>query len=33
MLYPRSRHAVTDPHLVLHMRRMMLAFILENLKP
>ncbi|MGH9145488.1 MAG: S9 family peptidase [Vicinamibacterales bacterium] len=28
MLYPRSRHAVTDPYLVLHMRRMMLAFIL-----
>jgi dipeptidyl-peptidase-4 len=33
MLYPRSRHAVTDPYLVFHMRRMMFDFILENLKP
>jgi dipeptidyl-peptidase-4 len=33
MLYPRSRHAVTDPQLVYHMRKMMFAFILENLKP
>jgi dipeptidyl-peptidase-4 len=33
MLYPRSRHAVTDPHLVYHMRKTMFAFILENLKP
>ena len=31
MLYPRSRHGVTDPMLVRHMREMMLKFILENL--
>ena len=31
MLYPRSRHGVTDPLLVKHMREMMLKFILENL--
>lgn len=33
MLYPRSRHGVTDPQLVYHMRTTMLRFILENLKP
>jgi dipeptidyl-peptidase-4 len=33
MLYPRSRHAVADPHLVRHMRGVMLDFILEHLKP
>jgi dipeptidyl-peptidase-4 len=33
MLYPRSRHAVTDPQLVYHMRKTMFAFILETLKP
>jgi len=26
MLYPKSRHGVTDPELVMHMRSMMLAF-------
>jgi len=31
MLYPKSRHGVTDPLLVKHMRTMMTEFILENL--
>jgi dipeptidyl-peptidase 4 len=31
MIYPKSRHGVTDPHLVRHMRELMLRFILENL--
>jgi dipeptidyl-peptidase 4 len=31
MIYPKSRHGVTDPLLVKHMREMMLRFILENL--
>jgi len=31
MIYPKSRHGVTDPLLVRHMREMMLKFILENL--
>jgi dipeptidyl-peptidase-4 len=31
MLYPKSRHGVTDPLLVKHMRQMMTDFILENL--
>lgn len=31
MVYPRSRHGVSDPLLVKHMREMMLKFILENL--
>ena len=33
MLYPRSRHAVTDPALNTHLRRTMLAFIEEHLRP
>jgi len=33
MLYPKSRHGVTDPALVKHLRTMMLDFILEHLKP
>ena len=33
MLYPTSRHGVTDPAQVKHLRTMMLAFILEHLKP
>jgi dipeptidyl-peptidase-4 len=33
MLYPKSRHGVSDPKLVKHMREMMLAFILETLQP
>jgi dipeptidyl-peptidase-4 len=31
MLYPKSRHGVTDPLLVKHMRQMMADFILGNL--
>jgi dipeptidyl-peptidase-4 len=31
MLYPKSRHGVTDPVLVKHMRAMMTDFILSNL--
>jgi dipeptidyl-peptidase-4 len=31
MMYPKSRHGVTDPQLVAHMRGLMLAFIDENL--
>jgi dipeptidyl-peptidase-4 len=31
MLYPRSRHGVTDPQLVRHMRARMLDFILSHL--
>jgi dipeptidyl-peptidase-4 len=31
MVYPKSRHGVSDPRLVRHMREMMLKFILENL--
>jgi dipeptidyl-peptidase 4 len=33
MLYPKSRHGVTDPSLVRHMRGAMLDFVLEHLKP
>jgi dipeptidyl-peptidase-4 len=31
MLYPKSRHGVTDRQLVLHMRQMMFDFVLRNL--
>lgn len=31
MLYPKSRHGVSDPLLVKHMREMMTNFIIENL--
>jgi len=31
MLYPKSRHGVTDPLLVKHMRQMMTDYILQNL--
>jgi dipeptidyl-peptidase-4 len=31
MLYPKSRHGVSDPVLVKHMRQMMTEFILANL--
>jgi dipeptidyl-peptidase 4 len=31
MLYPKSRHAVTDPLLLKHMRQMMTDFIIKNL--
>ena len=33
MLYPRSRHGITDPALNEHLRRRMLDFILEHLQP
>ena len=33
MLYPKSRHGVTDPALVKHLRTTMFDFILEHLKP
>ncbi|MDA1092224.1 MAG: S9 family peptidase [Acidobacteria bacterium] len=33
MLYPRSRHGVTDADLNLHLRRRMLDFILLHLRP
>jgi dipeptidyl-peptidase-4 len=33
MLYPRSRHGVSDPLLGKHMRQAMLEFILRTLKP
>ncbi|MEO8258468.1 MAG: S9 family peptidase [Acidobacteriota bacterium] len=33
MLYPKSRHGVTDPQLVKHLRSTMLKFVLEHLKP
>jgi dipeptidyl-peptidase 4 len=31
MIYPKSRHGVTDPVLVKHMRQMMTDFVLANL--
>jgi dipeptidyl-peptidase-4 len=31
MVYPKSRHGVTDPVLVKHLRTLMTEFILENL--
>ena len=31
MIYPKSRHGVTDPLLLKHMRQMMTDFIVENL--
>jgi dipeptidyl-peptidase-4 len=31
MLYPKSRHGLTDPYLIKHMRTMMTEFILQNL--
>jgi dipeptidyl-peptidase-4 len=33
MLYPKSRHGVTDPALVKHLRQTMLDFTLTHLKP
>jgi dipeptidyl-peptidase 4 len=33
MLYPKSRHGVTDPQLVKHLRERMLEFTLRTLKP
>ncbi len=31
MMYPRSEHGVSDPQLVVHLRRMMLDFTTQNL--
>ena len=33
MLYPKSRHGVSDPALVKNLRSTMLRFLLEQLKP
>ena len=33
MLYPKSRHGITDPALVKHLRTTMLEFVLAHLKP
>ena len=33
MLYPRSRHGITDPDQNLHLRRQMVDFIDEHLRP
>ena len=33
MLYPKSRHSVTDPLLVKHMRTLMLDFVRRHLRP
>jgi len=33
MLYPRSRHGISNPRQVLHLRRTMLAFTLRTLRP
>ena len=33
MLYEKSRHGVTDPDLVKHMRKMMFDFMVETLRP
>jgi dipeptidyl-peptidase-4 len=33
MIYPKSRHGISDPALIRHSRAMMLDFILEHLKP
>jgi dipeptidyl-peptidase-4 len=33
MLYPKSRHGVTDPWLARHLRGLMLDYTLEHLKP
>ena len=33
MLYPKSRHGVTDPLLAKHMHERMLEFTLRTLRP
>ncbi|MYF05513.1 MAG: prolyl oligopeptidase family serine peptidase, partial [Holophagales bacterium] len=33
MLYPKSRHGVTDPDLSLHLRETMARFILKTIEP
>jgi dipeptidyl-peptidase-4 len=32
MLYPKSRHGITDPLLVRHMRGLMFDFVIKHLK-
>jgi dipeptidyl aminopeptidase/acylaminoacyl peptidase len=31
MLYPRSRHAISDPRLNLHLRRLMFDFVMKTI--
>jgi dipeptidyl aminopeptidase/acylaminoacyl peptidase len=33
MLYPKSRHGVTEPALVKHLRTTMLDFVVAHLEP
>ena len=33
MLYPRSRHGLTDPQLIRHSRQLMLDFTIQALRP
>jgi dipeptidyl-peptidase-4 len=33
MLYPRSRHGISDPELVKHMRSLMFDFVIRHLRP
>ena len=33
MLYPRSRHGVTEPQLIKHLRTLMFDFVVKHLKP
>jgi dipeptidyl-peptidase-4 len=33
MLYPKSRHGITDPALVEHLRQTMFDFVIEHLQP
>jgi dipeptidyl-peptidase 4 len=33
MVYPKSRHSITDPALVRHVRATMLDFVMDHLKP
>ena len=33
MLYPRSRHGITEPDLALHLRQTMARFILRTIEP
>ena len=33
MLYPKSRHGVTDPMLIRHLRQLMFDYTVAHLKP
>ena len=33
MIYPRSRHSITDPRLNLHLRQLMYDFVIRALAP